>query len=201
MKTIPILSARSYRPAHLCNHIKPRGCLHCKSSWSHFCVCSRLWSGGCLSITPASWKTVHHTPHGTQPSQMEGPAAPTGGVNETGATCQPPQLNWTKVGNQSPLPQQLPAHEGTQACDPQWHRDRTSWGWQKVIRRVQKKQGKSSRIQESVRGALGTEKREHTLMDNRARVSLFTKLSQEQKGPEENKSHFPFPPAQNHKRI
>lgn len=120
MKTIPISSTRSYRPAHLFNHIKPRGCLHCKSSWSHFCVCSRLWSGGCLSITPASWKTVHHTPHGTQPSQLEGPAAPTGGVNETGATCQPPQLNWTKVGNQSPLPQQLPAHEGTQTCDPQW---------------------------------------------------------------------------------
>lgn len=65
-------------------------------------------------------------------------SAPTGGVNETGATCQPPQLNWTEVEKQSPLPQRL-QHMTAHRCDLQWHRDSTSWGWQKAICRVQKK--------------------------------------------------------------
>lgn len=145
MKTVPILSIPCNRPTQLCNHIKLSGCLHCQSYWSHFCVCNRLWSGGCLM------KKFTTHPRGTQPSQLKGPSAPTGGVKETGATCQPPQSNWAKVGNQSPLPQQLPEHEGTQTHDPQCHRESTSWGGQKAICRVQKTQGKSS--PPSVRGA------------------------------------------------
>lgn len=65
MKTVPILSIPCNRPTQLCNHIKLSGCLHCQSYWSHFCVCNRLWSGGCLmkkftthprGHSPPSWR-------------------------------------------------------------------------------------------------------------------------------------------------
>lgn len=139
---------------------------------------------------------LHHTclmkissPHTAGDTALPAESAPTGGVNGTGATCQPPQLNWTEVGNQSPLPQQLPAHEDTQTWDLQWHRDSTSWGWQKAICRVQKNK-ESHPEYRSQWGEFREHRREHPLKDNRARVSLITELSQ---GLNERKIRAIFP--------